>query len=294
MPGNARDGSDDFAAWFKGQREVLERLAQERDPARLRSELEGWWRRASAHASPQAHELASRLFDLGQDYLQGVQQFARVAAGEAAAAGKHEDSGFNFGLDLLAAWRAARWGSAAAAEAGTALFAPWLEVLAQMSATGPAREYVQDARELASLHAECQRLEASLGVILQRVQHEALVDLQQQVAARAQLAEPIRSFQQLYTLWIECGERAYAQAAHDAEFIRLQAEFANRALRMRNVQRRLAERMARALDLPTRGEVNALHLQVRDLKRRLNEMSTAAGAASQQTAKAKSAKKRRV
>jgi class III poly(R)-hydroxyalkanoic acid synthase PhaE subunit len=210
--------------------------------------------------------------------LQGVQQFARAAAGEAAPAAQGEHSGFNFGLDLLAAWRAARWGNDTAVEASVAVFAPWLEVLANMSTTGPAREYVKDARELASLHAECQRLEASLSVILQRVQHEALVDLQQQVAARAQSAEPVRSFQQLYTLWIECGERAYAQAAHEPEFIRLQAEFANRALHMRRVQRRLAERMAHALDLPTRAEVNALHVQVRDLKRRLNEMNTDAGA----------------
>lgn len=272
MAGSASDTTEDFAAWLQAQREMLEQLAREEDPARLRSELEAWWRRAGVHASAQAHELVARLFEVGEGYLQGLQQFARAAAGQAAtdqhAAGRNT---FDFGLDLLAAWRSAYSAAGTAPDAATVLLAPWLETLGTMPATGPVREYVNDARELATVHAEYVRIEAALAVILQRVQHEALLDLQQHIAAQAQSADPIRNFQQLYALWIECGERAYAKTANDPEFIRLQAELAQRALCMRNVQRRFAERIARALDLPTRAEVNALHLAVRDLKRQLQE-----------------------
>jgi hypothetical protein len=263
-----------FAAWLEQQREVLQRLATEQDPAQLRAELEKWWQQAATHAPAEAHELAARLFDLGQGYLQGLQQFARAAAStqgadDGASAGGNAMPGF--GLDLLAAWRNARWGGDSAGLGATsALLAPWLEAMARMPAVGAARPYVSDARELAHLHAQCLQLEEQLMVLLQGVQHEALTQLQARIATRRESGMPVQSFRELYEIWIECGERAYAEVAHGPQFIKLQTDFANRALRMRVVQRRIAERIARALDLPTRSEVNALHLQVRELKRRLN------------------------
>lgn len=275
MSASGTDSTTAFAAWLEQQREVLKRLATEQDPARLRAALEKWWHEAGAQAPAQAQELAARLFDLGQGYLQGLQQFARSASAAAAPRDAGSTAAADaaipgFGLDLLAAWRNARWGGDAAGFGATsALLAPWLEAMARMPAVGAARAYVNDARELARLHAECLQLEEALTLLLQGVQHQALSELQAQVAARSQAGMPIQSFRELYEIWVECGERAYAPVAHGAAFIQLQTDFANRALRMRVLQRRLAERVARALDLPTRSEVNALHLQVRELKRRL-------------------------
>lgn len=287
MSASGTDSTTAFSEWLEHEREFLQRLAQEQDPARLRAELEKWWQRAGAQASPQAQDVAARLFELGHGYLQGLQQFAQTASG--AGAGLAQGAPFDFGLDLLAAWRSARWGGDAAGfTTASALLAPWLEAMAKMSPVGAARPYVNDARELAQLQAECLQLEEALTLLLQRVQHQALTELQARVAERSRSDEPVRNFRQLYELWIECGERAYAAVAHGDEFIKLQTDFMNRTMRMRVVQRRLAERVARTLDLPTRTEVNALHLQVRDLKRRLNRES-AAGArrAGTKTAKAR-------
>ncbi|MET0657554.1 MAG: poly(R)-hydroxyalkanoic acid synthase subunit PhaE [Steroidobacteraceae bacterium] len=284
MSASGTDSTTAFSAWLEQQREFLQRLSREQDPARLRAELEKWWQRAGAQATPQAQDVAARLFELGHGYLQGLQQFAQTAGGAGSASG----APFDFGLDLLAAWRSARWGGDAAGfTTASALLAPWLEALAKMAPVGAARPYVNDARELAQLQAECLQLEEALTLLLQRVQNEALTQLQARVAERAQSGEPIQNFRQLYELWIECGERAYAVVAHGAEFIKLQTDFTNRAMRMRVIQRRLAERVARTLDLPTRTEVNALHLQVRDLKRRLNRESAAAQSAKTKTAKAR-------
>lgn len=282
MTGSAGDPTREFAQWLAKQGDILQRLAQERDPARLRAELEAWWRRAGAQAGPQAQDLASRFFDLGERYLQGLQQFARAASGERppgnVPGGNDQGSagGFDFGLDFLAAWRRARWNNAGG-DAASAVFAPWLEAMASLPPSGATRDFVNDARELAELRAQCQRIEAALTKVLEGLQHTALADLQARIAERAPSADPVRDFHELYKLWVECGERAYAQGAHDPEFIRLQADFTNHALRIRILQRRIAERMARSLDLPTRAEVNALHLQVRDLKRRLSRHDAAAG-----------------
>ena len=300
MSASGTDSTAAFTQWLEQQRDFLQALAQEQDAARLRAELEKWWQQAGTQATPQAQELAGKLFALGQGYLQGLQQFAAFATGSAPAPDGHgqgaaSTSPFNFGLDLLAAWRNARWGGDAAFfTTANALLAPWLEAVAKMPAVGAARAYVNDARELAQLQAECLQLEDALTLLLQRVQNEALTDLQARVATRSAAGDPVHSFRQLYELWIECGERAYAAVAQGDEFIKLQTDFTNRAMRMRVLQRQLAERVARTLDLPTRSEVNALHLQVRDLKRRLNRGSASTtGAPSQPAGKAKAPKVKR-
>jgi hypothetical protein len=278
------DPAQEFAAWLEQQRDFLSRLAKEQDPSRMRAELAQWWQQASARSSPQAQDLAGKLLDLGQSYLQGLQQFAQSAAASqqgqpGAATGMHGDAqpSFNFGLDLLAAWRNARLGAdfTGLGTAG-AFAAPWLDALSKLPPIGPSADYIDDARELAGAHAECQRLEEALTHILQRVQSEALADMQERVSQRTQSGEPIQNFRQLYDLWIECGERAYGRAAHSAEFAKLQADLTNGLMRLRSLQRRVAERAMRKLDLPTRAELNTLHLQVRDLRRKLSQFEAAA------------------
>jgi hypothetical protein len=84
---------------------------------------------------------------------------------------------------------------------------------------------------------------------------------------------------ELYELWVNCAEEAYAATVHGKDFSRLQAELANTSAALLAEQRRQAESLVRAFGLPTRNEVDALYAQVRDLRRELAELTQTRGSA---------------
>jgi len=89
-------------------------------------------------------------------------------------------------------------------------------------------------------------------------------------ASPTALATPQQALK-LYELWVHCAEEAYAEAVHRPDFARLQAELANTSAALLAEQRRQAEALVRSFGLPTRSEVDALHSQLKELRRRLAE-----------------------
>ena len=90
-------------------------------------------------------------------------------------------------------------------------------------------------------------------------------------AAPAAPATPQQALQ-LYELWVNCAEEAYAATVHREDFSRLQAELANTSAALLVEQRRQAESLVRAFGLPTRNEVDALYAQMKELRRELAEL----------------------
>ena len=79
----------------------------------------------------------------------------------------------------------------------------------------------------------------------------------------------LESAMNLYDLWIDCVEKAYADTVHKDEFCRVQGELANTATALLLQQRKHAEDLARTFGIPTRNEVNALRLRLKDLESEL-------------------------
>ena len=71
----------------------------------------------------------------------------------------------------------------------------------------------------------------------------------------------------LYELWVNCAEEAYAATAHTEDFARLQAELTNIGAALLLEQRRHAETVAHAFGLPTRSEIDALTRELKELRR---------------------------
>ncbi|MGB5133369.1 MAG: poly(R)-hydroxyalkanoic acid synthase subunit PhaE [Steroidobacteraceae bacterium] len=82
---------------------------------------------------------------------------------------------------------------------------------------------------------------------------------------------PVTSLRQLHDLWVECGERAYAAVAHGDEYAAAQAELLMAMVEMRFEQRRAIEEWARAFNLPTRTEIDAIHRRLHELGRSIRE-----------------------
>ncbi|MGH8138218.1 MAG: poly(R)-hydroxyalkanoic acid synthase subunit PhaE [Steroidobacteraceae bacterium] len=79
-------------------------------------------------------------------------------------------------------------------------------------------------------------------------------------------APDLKDIRALYDSWIDCAEEAYAARVHTDEFCTIQAELINTAIELVLEQRRQVENVARMCGMPTRSEVDALRLQMRQMQ----------------------------
>jgi len=264
--------------WIEQQRVLLrERDAQQRAQG------------VSEALRQQLLELGARWLDVGQAYLTGLQQVADGVPGAQAA------GAFKLGEEFMNSWRGpwnsladSWWGQSPPKDKPAAPDAAdvWSDVLRQIPPLGMAREHNATLRELAQAHAECQRLEQALRVMLFGVQAEALELLERRVRehhakqgqAEHEAADPTSpgptslGFRELYDLWVECGEQVYAQVAHSEAYCRLQAQLGNATMQLRARQQKLIEHALKQFDLPTRAELNSVHRQLREQARTLREL----------------------
>ena len=77
------------------------------------------------------------------------------------------------------------------------------------------------------------------------------------------------ALRRLYNTWIDCAEQAYARTAHGAPFCAALADAVNAGSRWRRELKATGDAAAGFLDLPTRGEIDALHLRLRALESEL-------------------------
>lgn len=144
---------------------------------------------------------------------------------------------------------------------------------------GWGREYEQAWRDLLAAQAEYRKLEAEVLAKMMAVHTDALDRLERLIKTRSQENRPLANMRELYDLWVECGEHAYAGMAHSEEYCRLQAELANAAVRVRAKQQAILEQLLRQFDLPTRSELNSVHRELRALREQLAQLKGDATAA---------------
>jgi class III poly(R)-hydroxyalkanoic acid synthase PhaE subunit len=147
--------------------------------------------------------------------------------------------------------------------------ATWL----QLPALGPAREQQQAWQTLLRAVLDYQIRWQALLALYAQVFSQSLDAVPAAVQARAAEGRPVTTLSDLYELWINCGEAAFATMAHDEAFINAQAACGNAHSHLKQAQGTLIEQWLRAHDLPTRSELNGVHQRLRDLQARVTELS---------------------
>jgi polyhydroxyalkanoate synthase subunit PhaE len=170
-------------------------------------------------------------------------QMSQAASPWFGAAGGGAPGAAGFGFPGAAAFGALPLGPAAAQGAQMPRSLELLGRLAQLQ-----RELAKHWSEIATTAA--QRFIARLG------------------SAPAAPATPAQALQ-LYELWVNCAEEAYAATVHREDFGRLQSELTNTFAALMAEQRQQTEALVRAFGLPTREEVDALFTQLKELRRQV-------------------------
>jgi class III poly(R)-hydroxyalkanoic acid synthase PhaE subunit len=144
---------------------------------------------------------------------------------------------------------------------------PW----ASMPALGPAREQQEAWQKLAQISARVAQAQLSLSNQWNEIIALALRELGSKIAPQLSSGATPASVKEVYDLWVNSAESAYAHVAHGAAFIQAQSELTNALSQLRIAQREVLEDFSRQFDLPTRAELNSIHQQLRELKAALHK-----------------------
>jgi class III poly(R)-hydroxyalkanoic acid synthase PhaE subunit len=242
--------------WIEKQRELLRQQAS---------------RAGAASGNPQADAVGAKWRELGDAWLDGFSTLSRSASADASRGAAIPP--FKVGEEMLQAWNGA-WTVFESGQQG--ITDTLAKFAAHLPPLGPAREHALAWRELATTQAECRRLESELRSVLLKVQHDALDALERRVHERAVGDQPVGSFRELYDLWVESAEQVYSAVAQSEAFAALQAQLGNATVRLRGHQQKVIEYILRHFDLPTRSELNSVHLQLRALKQQVAALSAGA------------------
>lgn len=153
-----------------------------------------------------------------------------------------------------------------------AVLQSFAQPFAQSFALGPLRE--QQSAWQAYMQALAD-YEARQRVVLEqygKVFASSLARVREQAEQRRAQGQPIQHLRELYEAWIDCGEQTFAQLAHDPAFMTSQADSANALSRLKAARNVLFEQWLRTQDLPTRSELNSVHLRLRELTARVTQL----------------------
>lgn len=152
------------------------------------------------------------------------------------------------------------------------LQANWWQQIQQVFPLGPAREQQALWQDYLKAQAENQLRAQAVSQAYGQVFAQSLQAVPAQIEARAAQGRPITGVRDLYELWIECGEQAFAPLARDPEFIAAQTASGNAQSRLKLAQQALMEQWLRQQDLPTRSELNSVHLRLREVMAKVAEL----------------------
>jgi hypothetical protein len=109
---------------------------------------------------------------------------------------------------------------------------------------------------------------------LQRMWSDTLRAAAIDFSSRPVPVEPLtrQAIDRLYDEWIECAEQAYGRMAHSDDFTDALGAFVNAGSQWRRESAGGIEEWAKLLDLPTRSEISALTLRLRELEAQLRAM----------------------
>jgi class III poly(R)-hydroxyalkanoic acid synthase PhaE subunit len=155
------------------------------------------------------------------------------------------------------------------AMSGAGAPAPW----AAMPALGPAREQQEAWQKLSQITARVAQAQMALSSQWNEIIALALRELGSKITPQLSSGATPGSVKEVYELWVNSAESAYARIAHGAAFIQAQGELTNALSQLRIAQRELLEDFSRQFDLPTRAELNSIHQQLRELKAALHKAS---------------------
>lgn len=277
--------------------------------------LEHWWKAVSGGVPAESREYCERLMTQSKGFLQFAELLMRTLQGASEAAKAGEDwrrrleEQFNSLKGLLTGSST----ESAAAMQGLLGFAQlpldtWRRVCSGLSLTpgdamqnlraasmehfgekfhadldrflsvpgvGYTREAQEELQKGARLLLDYQRVFQEYVLAHEELVRRTLDRLLQRLTAMGEKGEQVTTLRQLYDVWVDAGEEAYAEFVMRPEFAELYGRLVNALMAVKRHGREMVDESLGALNMPTREELNTVLDRQQQLRRQVRELQRA-------------------
>ena len=246
-----------------------------------------WWSRLAHGGRTEANDAVERFNRQARDWFGQMQQVAARFAGQDASA-----------ADIAAEWkralgatgenpfpemfRAMRGNGARGLEQWVEDASPWLDSWRReaggwlgVPAFGLGREHQERLQKLAQAQLDLQQNEAAYNALMLKSLQRAYELFESKLAEREEPGRQLKSARELFDLWIDAAEEAYADIALSPEFREVYGALVNAQMRLRAGVQKEVELAGAMLGMPTRTELDSAHRKIAELERALRRMRDA-------------------
>ena len=246
-----------------------------------------WWSRFAHGGRGEANDAVERFNRQARDWFGQMQQLAARFAGQDTGA-----------ADIAAEWKRAlgaagenpfpemfrtlRGNGARGLEQWVEDASPLLDAWRReagswlgMPAFGLGREHQERVQKLAQAQLDLHHHEAAYNALMLKALQQAHELFEAKLAEREEPGRQLKSARELFDLWIDAAEEAYADIALSPEFREVYGALVNAQMRLRAGVQKEVELAGAMFGMPTRTEIDAAHRKIAELERALRRMRDA-------------------
>lgn len=134
---------------------------------------------------------------------------------------------------------------------------------------GYTRESQEQAQEWMRLLTRYQRTAHEYQLELSKVGIKALDHMKQRIMEMAEKDEEINSLREIYDLWVDCNEQAYADYVMTPEYSELYGRLVNDLMALKRQGQGFMDETVSAMGMPTRRGMNTLQKRQHEMRREL-------------------------
>ncbi len=276
--------------WFQNQRQYMDAWSsfQKFMPnsssgiPQMAEAMNSWWNNASPSLSGQNYDFYNKMMQQGKSLYFMGEQFNKLLNGM-----KNVDSKSNDWQKVLNEQFDAMKSAFAQSETLQDAFttAPFLqadfqkdylkvfdiltnvEKYSPIPGIGSTRESQEQIQEGIRLMGEYQEVSHDFNMVMSKVGVEAMEVMRLMIIEMAERGEKINSLREMYDLWVECNEKAYADYVTTDEYSELYGRLSNALMAVKQHYGKLMDKVLAKLNLPTRRGRDTILKRLQEMKR---------------------------
>jgi class III poly(R)-hydroxyalkanoic acid synthase PhaE subunit len=244
--------------------------------------MNSWWKSASPSLSGQNHDFFSKMMQQCQSYYFMGDQFSNLMQGMNELNSQSEG------------WQSALNGQFESIKSifeqshtlqDTIPTIPFMEIDLQndylkvielltssdkytsIPGMGSNRESLEQMQEGMRLTKEYQLVSHEFNGLMNKVGVEALEVMRLMIIEMHERDEEINSLRQIYNLWVDCNEKAYAEYVYTDDYSELYGRLSNALMEVKQHYGKVIDQMLARLNLPTKKGTNSMLKRLQEMKR---------------------------
>jgi len=245
--------------------------------------MNSWWKSVSPSLSGQNHDFYNKMMQQGQAFYFMGEQFSKILEGMNEVSKQSEDwqkvlndnfasmkSMFedgNAGIQGAFTSSPFMMGGFDNEQFKMAEITSAIDKLLSAPGFGPDREAQAQMQKGIKLLGEYQQVSSEYQTVMNKVGVEALEAMRLRILEMAEQGKEINSLREIYDLWVDCNEKAYAELVYTDEYSELYGRLTNALLAVKQHQGKVMDKLLAKLNMPTRQGMNTVLKRVQEMKR---------------------------